>query len=187
MAIEDLFEQLCVGAEFATEGGDTPFTPQMINLGYSIIFKTGLFNTACYKWRDTPAADKIFANLKTHLKNGTKIALLEMSGGTHHVPRASVATTAHVRTKLAQICQKIQALTSALASSSNPMSNNAFLAASTSSSTTTITPTTLTPVGLSYCWTHRSSHNHCHTCHNKSEGRQDSATEASKQGGSGRI
>jgi heme A synthase len=66
MAIEDLFKQFRAGAEFATEGGDTPSTPQMIHLGYNIIFKTGLFNTACCEWRDKPAADKTFANLKTH-------------------------------------------------------------------------------------------------------------------------
>jgi hypothetical protein len=49
MAIKDLFEQLCTGAEFATEGGNKPSTPQMIRLGYNIIFKTGLFNTACHE------------------------------------------------------------------------------------------------------------------------------------------
>jgi hypothetical protein len=111
-----------------------------------------------------------------HIKKWDKDhKLLETSGtagyqDTHHVPQAPVTTTTHAQTELAQMRQQIQALTSALAS------NNPFLAASNSSST--ITPSTLAPVGLSYCWAHGSNHNRSHTsptCH------QDSATETNKQ------
>jgi hypothetical protein len=64
--IEDLFEQLRAGQAFATKGGDAPSAPQIIRLGYNLIFKTGLFNTTYREWRDKPTADKTFANLKTH-------------------------------------------------------------------------------------------------------------------------
>jgi hypothetical protein len=45
-AIEDMFEQLRIGEEFATEGGNTPSAPQMVRLGYNIIFKM-LLGSSC--------------------------------------------------------------------------------------------------------------------------------------------
>jgi hypothetical protein len=140
-AIEDLFEQFCARAEFATEGSDAPSKPQMVRLDYNIIFKTGLFNTACREWCDTPAADKTFANLKMHFKKWDKDRkLLETSSsagchGAHHVPQQQtllVATPDSTTTELAQMHQQIQALASALASS-QPMQHTAFNAPSTNS------------------------------------------------------
>jgi hypothetical protein len=196
-AIEDLFEQLRAGAEFATDGGDEPSAPQMVRLGYNIIFKTGLFNTACREWRDAPADAKTFAHLKTHFKKWDKdrklIETTSSAGyhGAHHVPQqptpAAAAAPTHASSEMAQMREQIQALTSAL-SSSRPMQNAAFNAGSASSTSSTITNSTpLAPVGLSYCWTHGSSRNRSHTsptCHNKAEGHIDTATNENKCGGS---
>eukprot|EP00978_Attheya_sp_CCMP212_P042272 scaffold255061_cov58-Attheya_sp.AAC.1 len=52
--IEDLFEQLRVGKEFAIEGGDAMSVQEQVRLGYNIIDETGLFTNACRDWRILP-------------------------------------------------------------------------------------------------------------------------------------
>jgi hypothetical protein len=86
--IEHLFEQFRVGAKFATKGGDAP---QMVRLGYNIIFKTGLFNTPCHEWHDTPDSDKTFAHLKMHFKKWDKDGKLPARQDTTTVPTSSLS------------------------------------------------------------------------------------------------
>jgi hypothetical protein len=115
--IEDLFEQLRAGQAFATEGGDAPSAPQIVRLGYNLIFKTGLFNTACREWRDKPAADKTFANLKTHFKLMGKRSKAAGNFKLRRLPRRSPCTV-HPRQ-----CQQ----RNRPASTPNPSAHHRFL------------------------------------------------------------
>ena len=49
--IKYLFEQLRIGHEISTEGGDAPLDTQLVHLGYNIIHKKGLFETTCLEWQ----------------------------------------------------------------------------------------------------------------------------------------
>jgi hypothetical protein len=200
--IEDLFEQLRAGAEFATEGGDTPSTPQMVRLGYNLIYKTGLFPQVCREWRDKPAADKTFDNLKLHFKKwdkDRKLLATSSSAGYHGANHASNVPSSDSQDTLSQLQQQIQALTSALATASTSAPNNSPPSAlqatstATSGSSSTLTPPTgaaTTPAPVSYCWSHGSSRNRRHTsatCLHPREGHQATATLENKLGGSERV
>jgi hypothetical protein len=201
--IEDLFEQLRAGAEFATEGGDTPSTPQMVRLGYNLIYKTGLFSQACREWRDKPAADKTFNNLKLHFKKwdkDRKLLATSSSAGYHGANHASSnVPSSDSQATLTQLQQQIQALTSALANASTSAPNNSLPSAlqatsnASSSNNSTLTPPTgaaTTTAPVSYCWSHGSSRNRRHTsatCLHPREGHQATATLENKLGGSERV
>jgi hypothetical protein len=66
--IEDLFEQLRVGKEFAIEGGDAMSVQEQVRLGYNIIDETGLFTNACRDWRILPPAQQTFDEFQLHFK-----------------------------------------------------------------------------------------------------------------------
>jgi hypothetical protein len=64
--IEELYEQLIEGQNFASKGRETISDGQLIRWGYEIILKTGLFNRDCEKWRKKQEADKTWDNFKEH-------------------------------------------------------------------------------------------------------------------------
>jgi hypothetical protein len=64
---ETLIVQIDDAVDYAVAGRD-PFTATtVVNTAYAVIHKTGLYNFFCREWRQQPAADKTWANFKTHL------------------------------------------------------------------------------------------------------------------------
>jgi len=74
--IELLFVQIEEAEEFA-EDGNAPYTNiQVINKAYNLIFRTSPFKRACRRWNERPAAEKTWANFKTHF-SAAQVALQE--------------------------------------------------------------------------------------------------------------
>jgi hypothetical protein len=193
--IEDLFEQLRAGEAFAVDGGDPPSEPRLVRLGYSIIRKTGLFEIACREWRYKAPADKTFANLQIHFKQGDRDRQLTTTAGTagyhgaNHV--AGPPTPAPQATELAAMRAQIATLTAAMAAASTSHSPPSAIPGTVytgpNMAATVATAATGTPT---YCWTHGSSNNSRHTsatCMNPAENHQAEATLENPMGGSTRV
>jgi hypothetical protein len=200
--IEDLFEQLRVGTEFATEGGDVPSAQAQVRLGYKLVFQTGLFNEGCRAWRILPPANHTFAVFQTHFKQWDRDRrLLETaaSAGYHGaanqveerpqapLPMPTQADLAAIRTQIALLTTAMAAATTA----ANVVVPTTF-PATASLAGSVITQTTLHPNAIdnSYCWTHGSSRNRSHTsitCEHPAEGHQTAATLDNQMGGSTRV
>eukprot|EP00978_Attheya_sp_CCMP212_P018413 scaffold50382_cov35-Attheya_sp.AAC.1 len=71
--IEDLFEQLRAGAAFALEGEYTLLPTSVVQLGYTILLQTGLFDQACRDWRDKAQKDRTMVLFKKHLRSRKRI------------------------------------------------------------------------------------------------------------------
>jgi hypothetical protein len=193
--IEDLFEQLRAGEAFAVDGGDPPSEPRLVRLGYSIIRKTGLFEVACREWRYKATADKTFANLQIHFKQGDRDRQLTATAGTagyhgaHNVAGPPLHSTPNI--EMAAMQEQIAALTAAMAAASPyaapPSAIPGTVYTGPNMAATVATATTGTPT---YCWTHGSSNNSRHTsatCMNPAEGHQAIATLDNPLGGSTRV
>jgi hypothetical protein len=64
--VETLFKQIQDCADYSEAGG-VPIGPsQQINVGYTKIFATGHFMSACRRWKQKPAAEKTWTHFKFH-------------------------------------------------------------------------------------------------------------------------
>jgi hypothetical protein len=64
--VETLFKQIQDCADYS-EAGRVPIGhSQQINVGYEHLFATGHFMRACRRWNKKPAAEKTWAQLKSH-------------------------------------------------------------------------------------------------------------------------
>jgi hypothetical protein len=92
--VETLFKQIQDCADYSEEGGFPIGPSQQINIGYSKIFATGHFISACRCWNKIPAAEKTW----THCKSNFEAAHLQhkkMQGESaatarYHSPSASM-------------------------------------------------------------------------------------------------
>jgi hypothetical protein len=64
--VESLFKQIQDCADYSEAGGVLIGHPQQINVGYTKIFATGHFMSACFRWNEKPLADKTWAHFKAH-------------------------------------------------------------------------------------------------------------------------
>ena len=64
--IETLFEELDDEQKFAAKGGETIHDSQVVRWAYENVSATGLFSSACKKWRERTSADKTWDNFKTY-------------------------------------------------------------------------------------------------------------------------
>jgi hypothetical protein len=79
--VETLFKQNRDCADYLEAVG-VPIGPsQQINVGYSHIFATGHFMSACRRWNEKPAAEKTWTHLKSHFA-ATHHHHKHMQGGT---------------------------------------------------------------------------------------------------------
>jgi hypothetical protein len=65
--VETLFKQIQDCADYSEAGGVLVGHPQQINVGYTKIFATGHFMSACCRWNEKPAAEKTWTHFKSHL------------------------------------------------------------------------------------------------------------------------
>jgi hypothetical protein len=64
--VESLFKQIQDCADYSEAGGVLIGHPQQIKVGYTKIFATGHFMSACRGWNEKPLADKTWAQFKAH-------------------------------------------------------------------------------------------------------------------------
>jgi hypothetical protein len=57
--VETIFKQIQVCADYSKAGGVLIGHPQHINVGYTKIFATGNFMSACRRWNEKPTAEKL--------------------------------------------------------------------------------------------------------------------------------
>jgi hypothetical protein len=65
--LETLFKQIQDCADYSEAGGVLIGHPQQINVGYTHIFATGHFMSACRRWNEKPTAGKSWTQFKSHL------------------------------------------------------------------------------------------------------------------------
>ena len=201
--IEDLFEQLRVGMEFAIEGGDAMSVQEQVRLGYNIIDETGLFTQACRDWRILTPVQQTFDAFKIHFKmwdRDRRYTDTTASAGYHGAnqaegrpitPLSSVAPPNDAMDARFDAMQlQIAALVTAL-SASKPTAavfpSTVSLAGSVITQATTLHPNA---IANTYCWTHGISRNPQHTsttCEHPGEGHQRTATMTNQMGGSTRV
>jgi hypothetical protein len=64
--VETLFKQIQDCAEYSEAGGVLIGHPQQINAGYTKIFATGHFMSACRRWNEKPTTEKTWTQFKSH-------------------------------------------------------------------------------------------------------------------------
>jgi hypothetical protein len=64
--VETLFKKIQDCADYYEAGGVLTSHPQHINVGYTKIFATGHFMSACCRWNEKPTAGKTWTQLKSH-------------------------------------------------------------------------------------------------------------------------
>jgi hypothetical protein len=64
--VETLFKQIQYCADYSEAGGVLIGHPQQINVGYSNIFATGHFMSACRRWNVKLTIEKTWTQLKSH-------------------------------------------------------------------------------------------------------------------------
>jgi hypothetical protein len=64
--VESLLKQIQDCADYYEAGGVHIGHPQQVNVGYTKIFATGHFMSACRRWNEKPLADKPWAQFKAH-------------------------------------------------------------------------------------------------------------------------
>jgi hypothetical protein len=64
--VETLFKQIQDCADYSEAGGVLIGHPQQINVGYTKIFATGHFMSACRRWNEKPTAEKTWAQFKSY-------------------------------------------------------------------------------------------------------------------------
>jgi hypothetical protein len=65
--VDTLIKQIQDCADFSEAGGVAIGHPQKIDVGYSNIFSTGNFTSACHRWNEKETVDKTWANFKGSL------------------------------------------------------------------------------------------------------------------------
>jgi hypothetical protein len=70
--IEDLFKQLKEGQEFAKRSKEIISDTTLAREGYNIILATGLFSSACRKWRQIKEDERTWNKFQAHFKAASK-------------------------------------------------------------------------------------------------------------------
>ncbi len=175
--IETLFKQLEDGKRMAALANEPIADSQLVRIGQSLIFKTGLFPDGCREWRLKSDDDQTWPNFKSHFARHDRdrletatTASAGYAGAVQPVIEAPTATgTALAATALPSGPELIALLTELAAFRKNQPTNSTR-------------PTTQ----RGYCWTHGSTTNNAHTsatCRNKAPGHVDTATWRNKCGG----
>lgn len=85
--IENLFEQIEQAVEIAA-AAQAPYDPtQVVNIAYTIVFNTGVFQDSCRDWRKMQQANKTWPNFKTHFSEAHRdFKQLQNQSGTDSNP-----------------------------------------------------------------------------------------------------
>ena len=174
--IQTVFTQLKDAIAFSSAGQDPISTATAIRAGYTIIYNTGLFETACREWRNTPLASQTLHSFRLHFTSADRdrrqTATTESSGyhSSNHAADTSLNTAISAAVALALKNQK----------RSNDRTNT------NRNNRPARTPASAPPDTLSWCWTHGTTNNPDHTssnCRKQASGHQSTSTISNKMGG----
>jgi hypothetical protein len=160
--IEDLWSRNVEVQRLASVANEAIPDTAVIRLTLSVFERTGVFTTACEKWRDKPDVDWTTANFQTHfnLANKERIRQLTARQAGYHGANSAIVP---VITPPPAIDHIAAAITNTITSSNTKMY---------------------------YCWTHGLGLNANHdstTCQRKADGHIDAATILDMKGGNDRI
>jgi hypothetical protein len=163
-------------------------------MAYNNIAKTGRFDMACRKWRNTLPFEKSCEVFKMYFNTPNKdLHVLATTASSENHGTAQVATNADA-SLLAAMQAKLMTAEDYLdtALEHHNITPTASIA-NAASNVSVVIPTTAAPSASSVCsywWTHCTTLNmrrNSATCRNKIQGHHDEATEGNKLGGSDNV
>jgi hypothetical protein len=206
--VETLFKQIQDCADYSEAGGIPIGPSQQINVGYAKIFATGHFMSACRRWNEKPAAEKIWTHFKSHFA-ATHRQHKQMQGETaanagYHSPNASmtqnedqmaeatIGALANLATANAADRGVVAALTQANSRLVKQLEENAselreLKALLNKERRDKRGPRSFNSSSSNYCWTHVYKVGKTHTsltCTTRNPGHKAEATRAENMGGS---
>jgi hypothetical protein len=158
--IQDLFTQLTDGQRFLTENDGPLMDLALARMGFNIILKTRLFESACSHWRQRPEPEKTFANFRTYFARQEverRAKITAQAAGYHGANAATTAPPSEFALYAAKMSEEMAEM-------------KKMFAAAVAASTAKPAPPTK-PKG--YCWTHGHTTNALHnsaTCMYPAEG-----------------
>ena len=166
--MEDLWLRIHECQRYALAAGEAIPDAAAIRLTLAVLEKTGVYITACEKWRDRPIADWTLDNLKEHFTKAAKerIRVLTARAAGYHGANAAAAD-------IVSPPPLVPAIAAAAAVTPPPRPVRIDGA-----------------VQMYYCWMHGLGKNRAHTsttCKHKDPGHQDNATAANMMGGCNKI
>jgi hypothetical protein len=127
--VETLLKQIQDCADYSEAGGVLIGHPQQINVGYTKIFETGHFMSACRRWNEKPSAEKTWTRFKSHFAAahrqhkqmqgesaataGYHSANAAMTQNEYHMDEATIGALANLATATAVDRGVVAALTQA--------------------------------------------------------------------------
>jgi hypothetical protein len=98
--VETLIKQIQDCDDFLEPRGVSIGHPQQINVGYTNIFSTGSFMSACRRWNEKDSANKTWTNFKVHFavahRQNKKMQGGSASNSGYHATHASVGKTEYL-------------------------------------------------------------------------------------------
>jgi hypothetical protein len=178
--IEDLWAKLAEIQRMALAAQEAIPDSAVIRATLTTFEKTGVFTTACEKWRDKPDIDWTVLNIKQHFERANKERIRQLTAkqAGYHGANIADATEASTNDNSDNSRPPPTIIT--------PGANNSTVA-SANSATSGITTNN---VQMYYCWTHGLGMNPEHTsasCQNKADGHKNLATANNLLGGNDRI
>jgi hypothetical protein len=206
--VETLFKQIQDCADYSEAGGVLISHPQQINVGYAKIFATGHFMSACHRWNKKPAAEKTWAQFKSHFAAahrqhkqmqgesaataGYHSANAVVTRNEDQMAEATIGALPNMATETAADRVVVAALTQANSHLAKQLEDNAnelreLKALLDKEQREKHGPRRFNPSASNYCWTHGYKVGSTHTsltCKLPRPGHKTEATRANNMGGS---
>jgi hypothetical protein len=171
--LEALWFRLAEAQRYAIAAGEPLTDSACIRLTLRVLEKTGVFLSACERWRERDAADWTMANFQDHFEKANKERLRKLTAQAAGFHGAHATT---LETPAAPTIERANAVTDQ--PSPTPPRTPARNARTTDGTT------------IYYCWTHGLHFNSRHTsatCEHKADGHNDAATLTNMLGGNNRF
>ena len=176
---ETVFKRANDCRAFARSGGDQLTDSKLIRETLKVFEKSGVLGDGVKDWKKKTAANKTWANMRTHFRDANRRRLLDSRTSNEAGCAANATETLSLLSPsdLQEIVREVI------------QQEHANAAVQPPPSTTTGTQSAA-PNGWHYCWTHGLGRNPNHTsqsCTNPAEGHQNNATLDNMRGGSNQI
>jgi hypothetical protein len=206
--VETLFKQIQDCADYSEAGGVLIDHPQQINVGYTQIFATGHFMSACRRWNEKPSAEKTWTHFKSHFAAAHRqhkqmqgessataryhSASAAMTQNEDQMVEATIGALANLATATAEDRGVVAALTQAISRLAKQLEENSselrdLKALLNQERRDKRGPRSFNPYSSNYCWTHGYKVGKTHTsltCNTPTPGHKAEATRAENMGGS---
>ena len=209
--IENLFAQMDDAIEFATAGHAAFTDAQILTTAFLLVYQTGELDKGCTEWEEKPAAEKTYANFKTHFTTAhqrfrnlqrlkqtgfghsnqmNNIQMIENQQETASALQALATATSSDRTAVANLTKANQELTTHLTTMTDTVSNLENKIISLESKIDTLllrSKSAYDRNSEAYCHSHGRTFNPNHTsktCVQRKNGHKQNATLHNRMGGS---